>query len=83
MTSEEIYHDEYQAAATTERLARPADERRESIIAGGKIALTLWAVVLLILYTTRAVAQIDSQAFAVLAAFGVAGVIWLAFGKRG
>jgi NADH:ubiquinone oxidoreductase subunit K len=80
---EETYIDEYAPAAATERLAPSASAtRRADVVLLGKVGLMLWAIVLLILYTARMVVQVDSQAFAVLAAFGVAGVIWLAFGKR-
>ena len=72
------------SSAPTERLAPSASAtRRADLLAALPVGLALWAVVLLILFVARAVVQLDSQAVAVLAAFGVAGVVWLAFGKRG
>lgn len=71
-------------ASVTEELAQFDTTRilGPRIVEGAVLAVTFWAVAMLIWACARFVVWADSESIAVLAAIGCAVIIYVAFGRR-
>lgn len=91
-----VYQEAHYASVETERLSadvpvkatqRPFAARfaRWRVVAWqwAIVAAQTWCIVLVILYARRAVVQMNSYPLAILAACGIAALIWTTLGKRG